>query len=977
MSPPSFSTWFNDLTTHPKPRDWQAKLALDESTGSRLIRIPTGLGKTEGVLGAWSYHRIERDDDAWPRRLVWCLPMRVLVEQTKEVAETLAARMPEDRRPGVFVAMGGEDAGEWFLYPERPAIIVGTQDMLLSRALNRGYAAGRARWPIDYALLNQDALWVMDEVQLMDVGLVTSVQLQAFRDADNTRRVKPCHTWWMSATLQPAWLDTVDFRGPLQAMAEVAITIPGNERTGTVWEITKPLHIERIAANDTDAERLNQWSKLILDAHHEADSGEAGRVTLVIVNRVDEAQAIHHKLQAEIGNDATAPQLELIHSRFRGIERKLWMERFLSRKTCEDKATNLIVVSTQVVEAGVDISASSMVTQLAPWPSLVQRFGRAARYRGTAEITVVDFQPDEKTAAPYELPDLEAAREALSQLDDVGLKTLEEFEDQLKADEHAELLSRLYRYEYIHLLTRGEFDELFDTTPDLSGADLDISRFIRSGDERDVYVCWTDLDWENAEKADPPASVQPLRDGLCPVPVYRAKKWLFAKGKLKDKCRAWAWSYLESKWQPLKEGMCYPGQVVLVDAAFGGYDPQRGFTGERPKKSDPSIEVRGGIENRADADLSDAGQIRDDRSQQAQWRTIATHGKEAAEQVQQLSAKLSLDERVAAVLVLAGLWHDLGKAHPAFQYNIVLGEGDPQRDDFAKAPNWIDYRKKEFSHPEASRESDIAYGRRRGFRHELASVLALFELLARHNPDHEALLGPYRELIEKGVLGTQTGNSEVFSASLELHPPPGRVEAEARSFGEGRCVGDVASQINDESHPALPAGSQARLRPSQGEGEGDDSQYGTHDHDIADCLDKLSAGEFNLLVYLICCHHGKVRGAWQATPHDQRFPYENCKLVGRGLPIRGLRDGDPLPSVELPMPDGRFASFPAITLHLDPAAVGLSPRYGPGWTDRVHSLLDQFGPTTLAYLEALLRTADVHASALETEDVRIQLEAVS
>ena len=42
-------------------------------------------------------------------------------------------------------------------------------------------------------------------------------------------------------------------------------------------------------------------------------------------------------------------------------------------------------------------------------------------------------------------------------------------------------------------LLRREFDELFDTTPDLTGADLDISRFIRSGDERDLQVFWLDL----------------------------------------------------------------------------------------------------------------------------------------------------------------------------------------------------------------------------------------------------------------------------------------------------------------------------------------------------------------------------------------------------------------------------------------------------------------------------------------------------
>jgi len=37
--------------------------------------------------------------------------------------------------------MGGEEKTEWDLYPEREAILIGTQDMLLSRALNRGSAA--------------------------------------------------------------------------------------------------------------------------------------------------------------------------------------------------------------------------------------------------------------------------------------------------------------------------------------------------------------------------------------------------------------------------------------------------------------------------------------------------------------------------------------------------------------------------------------------------------------------------------------------------------------------------------------------------------------------------------------------------------------------------------------------------------------------------------------------------------------------
>ena len=65
--------------------------------------------------------------------------------------------------------------------PERPAILIGTQDMLLSRALMRGYGMGRFGWPIDFGLLHTDTLWVFDEVQLMGAGLATSAQLEAFR----------------------------------------------------------------------------------------------------------------------------------------------------------------------------------------------------------------------------------------------------------------------------------------------------------------------------------------------------------------------------------------------------------------------------------------------------------------------------------------------------------------------------------------------------------------------------------------------------------------------------------------------------------------------------------------------------------------------------------------------------------------------------------------------------------------------------
>lgn len=76
----TFDEWFAALGRggH-QPHAWQRELALDPRVRSRLIRIPTGMGKTLGAVAAWSWNRLQRRGGAWPRRLVWCLPMRVLV----------------------------------------------------------------------------------------------------------------------------------------------------------------------------------------------------------------------------------------------------------------------------------------------------------------------------------------------------------------------------------------------------------------------------------------------------------------------------------------------------------------------------------------------------------------------------------------------------------------------------------------------------------------------------------------------------------------------------------------------------------------------------------------------------------------------------------------------------------------------------------------------------------------------------------
>jgi CRISPR-associated endonuclease/helicase Cas3 len=198
--------------TGDEPFPYQARLATGNPMPS-LLEVPTGAGKTAATILAWLWRRRFAEEQVrtqTPRRLVYCLPMRVLVEQTRDNALRWLERLDlgcADQRAGstgpsvaVVVLMGGEDQADWDLHPEQDAIIIGTQDMLLSRALNRGYGMSRYRWPLHFGLLSNDCLWVYDEVQLMGPGLATSAQLAALRASFGG--FGPLHELWMSATVR-------------------------------------------------------------------------------------------------------------------------------------------------------------------------------------------------------------------------------------------------------------------------------------------------------------------------------------------------------------------------------------------------------------------------------------------------------------------------------------------------------------------------------------------------------------------------------------------------------------------------------------------------------------------------------------------------------------------------------------------------------------------------------------------------------
>lgn len=700
----TFSAWFHIATGH-APYPFQTRFACDPDL-PQLVDVPTGLGKTAMAMLGWLWRRRFADEEirkATPQRLVYCLPMRVLVEQTVECARKWIKNLKEagkltDEIP-VHVLMGGEEEEDWDVRPESDRVIVGTQDMLISRGLNRGYAATRSRWPIQFGMLNTSCLWVFDEIQLMGSGLATTTQLEAFRrllpdeKGDQLKNGHGCSSVWMSATLQRDWLKTVDFKQFLNVIAELRfsfeqeIETPGLDtqaRQGLEdrWHATKPLEKAKAVMGDA-----TEIAKEVLDAHR------PGTRTIVILNTVKRAHEVFDALSKVVGKASPKPAIVLLHSRFRPEDRRQQMQGALAPIQTTQSGT--IVVSTQVIEAGVDVSATTLFTEVAPWAALVQRFGRCNRYgmdNTHAKVCWIGLPAKEagakSVAAPYELAALKNAEKQLAELHDAGLQSL----PNVQLD-----------FEHTHVIRRKDLIDLFDTTPDLAGNDIDIDRFVRDVEDSDVQIFWREYGKTPNETDEKKAKLAPRREELCSAPIGSDKNPGFRQFAKRHTGKVWRWNFLDNKWEKADADKVAPGQVFLLHADAGGYLEERGWEPGSRKRVEP-IDLSG----EAEACPQDASE-EESFSKIAIWQTIAEHTDELCKEIDGLSKALSLNQHEAEALRHAARWHDRGKAHAVFQ--AALPDGAPIAAQlWAKAPEqgWRRYE-------------------RRHFRHELASALAVLD----------------------------------------------------------------------------------------------------------------------------------------------------------------------------------------------------------------------------------------------------------
>jgi CRISPR-associated endonuclease/helicase Cas3 len=167
-----YKDFFEQVTGFP-PYPWQEHFSNWSGQSVAVVSAPTGAGKEAGAIIPWLYsYKVGKLSTT---RLAYALPTRSLVDQVYENTQKVveASGLPIQ----VYCLKGGKVEHGFEQNLTQPAILIGTQDQLLSRALNRGFGVSWGQKPLHCAALTNDCRWVLDEIQLTGVGYCTLVQL--------------------------------------------------------------------------------------------------------------------------------------------------------------------------------------------------------------------------------------------------------------------------------------------------------------------------------------------------------------------------------------------------------------------------------------------------------------------------------------------------------------------------------------------------------------------------------------------------------------------------------------------------------------------------------------------------------------------------------------------------------------------------------------------------------------------------------
>ncbi len=356
----------------------------------KICDLPTGMGKTS-IIHLWALalrHQISENKPRLPTRLIYVVDRRTVVDQATDIAERIQNnldKLPEIGLPNDWLTVStlrGQfaDNREWTKDPSKPAIVIGTVDMIGSRLLFSGYRSSYKLRPLDAGLIGQDAWLVLDEAHL-SAPFEKLVRELSDEGTLQTNQGLPMKVTTMSATT----LDNATGRFRLEQM-----DLEGDLNTNPI------------------VRRYEAKKRLVLEAPVEKDKLRSGVVkaaaklairdnarVVVFTQKPDEAQEIAQALRRLLSQSA----VEVLTGTMRGLERdELLLEKAVLQRLLdgeegpEDRASKepAVLVSTSAGEVGFDLNADHMLCDAAPLDSMIQRLGRVNR-RGYGDANVHVF----------------------------------------------------------------------------------------------------------------------------------------------------------------------------------------------------------------------------------------------------------------------------------------------------------------------------------------------------------------------------------------------------------------------------------------------------------------------------------------------------------------------------------------------------------------------------------------------------------
>jgi CRISPR-associated endonuclease/helicase Cas3 len=416
--------------------------------------LPTGLGKTS-VVAIWLIAMAAHPAHL-PRRLAYIVNRRTVVDQATTIVERIRDRLQNpdhagwnehantlrllveglqrltatEREPLAISTLRGElaDNEKWKVDPARPAIIVGTIDMIGSKLLFSGYGDGAYHRTHHTGLIGQDTLIVHDEAHLTP----------AFSDLLRAVKTEQCGAHNLNSQCEPKRLRVLELSATTRGGdGDVLQLGPEDEEHPLVQQRLNAAKIVRLhevtdvegkdnevdlaeARVNTADETARAKSKRIDPTQIIAQLATAYETTpskvLIYVRSPEDAQKVADQLRERLGS-ATEDQVALLTGTIRGFERDELVRtnpvyRALLNHGSQFTRT-VYLVSTSAGEVGIDLDADNMVSDLTTLDSLIQRLGRVNRRGGEGRRAHVDVvMPMGKSKPTDKISDLERAMRA-------------------------------------------------------------------------------------------------------------------------------------------------------------------------------------------------------------------------------------------------------------------------------------------------------------------------------------------------------------------------------------------------------------------------------------------------------------------------------------------------------------------------------------------------------------------------------------